>query len=147
MSKYFDSDILLGRLLKNYYKYGSIVVAFDFDDTVRDYHTLQPIEDVVNLLKVIKARGYAKLVCYTCRSGVGINQQGSDYVKEYLKDYGIEYDAFNEPVIPMKHPVTGEIIPQTGKIYYNIFLDDKAGLGQAFEVLERFVKILDADLG
>lgn len=146
MSKYFDSDILLGRLLKNYYKHGSIIVAFDFDDTVRDYHTLKPIQDVVELLRLLKARGYAKLVCYTCRSGEGIDGQGAQYVKDYLALYDITYDAFNEPVVKMLHPETGEEIPQSGKIYYNIFLDDKAGLGQAFEVLERFVKILDADL-
>lgn len=146
MSKYFGEDILLGRLLKNYYKHGSIVVAFDFDDTVRDYHTLKPIQDVIDLLKVVKTRGYAKLVCYTCRSGEGIDNQGADYVKDYLDLYGIEYDAFNEPVVKMYHPDTGEEIPQSGKIYYNIFLDDKAGLGQAFNILKRFCDILDADL-
>ena len=35
---FLDPDLTYKRLLSEYEKYGSIVVAFDFDNTVFDYH-------------------------------------------------------------------------------------------------------------
>jgi hypothetical protein len=54
----------------------------------------------------------------------------SEWVKqdEYLYDQGIKVDSVNKNPIPLP-------FGNDGKIYFNILLDDRAGLGQAYRTL------------
>lgn len=138
MSKYFDREKTLERLLEAYREFGYIIVAYDFDDTVLDTENQNQNEDIVQLIKEL--RPYAKLILYTSRY-IGPEKEifsdvydGAEYAINWLKKNDIPFDAVNENIV--NTPVDGR------KVYYDIFLDDKAGLKEAYETLKEFLKII-----
>lgn len=60
-----------------------------------------------------------------------------EFQKNHLKDLGINIHSVNE------NPI---VLPfgNHGKIYYNILLDDRAGLGQAVEILIEVIRRIEA---
>ncbi|WP_260459672.1 hypothetical protein [Bacillus cereus] len=125
---YLDEQNVTNRLVKEWEKYGSIVVAYDFDNTVYDYHKEgQTYDSVIQLLHECKENG-AYLMVYTARKD---NELA--FVKEYLEQNSIPYDSINE---------TPDFITCKGgkKLYYNILLDDRAGLPSAYRSLKSAVR-------
>jgi hypothetical protein len=59
------------------------------------------------------------------------------FIQEYCKEIGVEIDCINTNPIPLKYGNNG------CKIFYNILLDDRAGLGQALETLEVLLNKID----
>ena len=52
------------RLKDEYLKYGTLIIAFDFDSTVYDYHKKgDTFNNVINLLR--KLKDYAYLIVFT----------------------------------------------------------------------------------
>ena len=114
------------KLVRNYMTHKTIIVAFDYDDTIfpysKDYDT-EFFKEVHNLLIECKSLGYY-LILYTCN--------GSDRYEDmmqYMDDNNIPYDAINK-----NSPAFGGD-STTNKIFYNILLDDKAGLKQSISTL------------
>ena len=65
MDYYLNSDNSFERLLDEYQKYKTLVVAFDFDDTVYDFHKKGRLySDVINLLRALKEIN-CYLICWT----------------------------------------------------------------------------------
>lgn len=122
MNKYRSDSVCVERLLSDYKKHGKIIVAYDFDNTVFDYHgNGLDCDDIISLLKELK--DYATLICYTANSDEFL-------VAEYLIENDIPCDFLNYSQVPSN--------PK--KIYYNILLDDRAGLGQSFNQLQQFLE-------
>jgi hypothetical protein len=118
---------IVKRLHKEYSKHPKLVVAVDFDDTVYDFHKLGALhERAINTVKQCAALGFY-VVLWTASAPERFN-----FMKKYMNDNGIHVDAINEN--PIKLP-----FGNNGKIYYNILLDDRAGLGQALDALEIFL--------
>lgn len=120
---YMETDECVTRLLAEYQAHLRLIVAVDFDDTVYDFHkaghTYPEIED---LLRRCQALGFY-IVLFT----------GSHYTEwprqtAYLEKRGINIHAVNKNPIPLP-------FGNHGKMYYNILLDDRAGLGQAYRTL------------
>jgi hypothetical protein len=109
------------RLRKDYLEHGSLFVAFDFDNTVFDYHN-QGInyDQIVELLRTCKALGFT-LILFTGNEGLQL-----DVIKQDLQNRDIPYDLINE------NPIM-----KTRKPYYNILLDDRAGLLEAYQHLKK----------
>lgn len=80
----------------------------------------------INVVKQCAALGFY-VVLWTASAPERFN-----FMKKYMQDNGIHVDAINEN--PIKLP-----FGNNGKIYYNILLDDRAGLGQALDALEIFI--------
>lgn len=112
------------RLYQEWAKYGKIIIAYDYDDTVFDFHKKgYTYINVIELLRKCKEFG-AFLIVHTACS----KEQEPEMVA-YLNSNNIPFDTINENA-----PFT----PFTGrKCYYNIMLDDRAGLIEAFEMLTR----------
>jgi hypothetical protein len=55
-----------------------------------------------------------------------------DFMTNYCLGYGIKLDAINKNVITLPYG-------NNGKIYYNILIDDRAGLKTSVEILEMLV--------
>jgi len=109
------------RLLEEYKRYGSLVIAFDFDDAVYDFHKKgRSYTDVVKLLRVLKSKS-CFLICWTGQDDLG-------FVADYLEQYGIPFDRINENPPFKQSP--GK------KIYANAYLDDRAGLSQVYKELQ-----------
>lgn len=121
MDFYLNTANSSRRLLEEYNKYGTLVVAFDFDDTVFDFHKKGRVyNEVIKLLQDLKSI-HCYLICWT-------GQEDADFVKGYLKENNIPFDAFNEN--PPFHKSTSK------KVYANAYLDDRAGLRQVFDELK-----------
>ena len=124
MDFYLNPANSSNRLIEEYKKYGTLVVAFDFDDTVYDFHKKGRIyNDVIQLLQELKAMN-CYLICWT-------GQEDEDFVRTYLHENKIPFDAFNEN--PPFHKSTSK------KVYANAYLDDRAGLKQVFDELKNLV--------
>lgn len=127
---YTYTHYALLRLEKEYQQHGKIIVAFDFDGTIFDFHNEGYIfPRVVKVLQLIKP--YAHLVVYTCSK-----EERYPFIHKHLDECGILYDSINE--VP-KHLN----VPKGGKMYYNILLDDRAGLGQTLDILEEFIRMAE----
>ncbi|WP_298953244.1 hypothetical protein [uncultured Nonlabens sp.] len=109
------------RLKLDYLAHKSLFVAFDYDNTVFDYHS-QGInyEAIVELLRICKSYGFI-LILFTGNEGEKL-----DVIKQDLIDRDIPFDLINE------NPLM-----KTRKPYYNILLDDRAGLKESYNNLKR----------
>jgi len=108
------------RLLTEYTKYGSLVVAFDFDNTVYDYHQ-QGLDysEIVDLLQKLR-----EINCFLI---VWTANEDEAFVKNYCETHQIPFNSINQ------NPPF--FTSNSRKIYYNELLDDRAGLRESFDRL------------
>ena len=120
MDEYLVPVAAFERLLNEYKRYGSIVVAYDFDNTVYDFHKKGATYDnVIQLLRNLKEIN-CTIICFTAN-------EDSDFVKGYCAANNIPLDLLNENPAFFKST--------SKKIYFNALLDDRAGLIQVFNEL------------
>ena len=114
MDYYMDDQNVMNRLIKEYNKHGKLIVAYDFDNTVYDYHAEgHSYNQVVELLRELKSKG-CYLIVFTAS-----DKSKFDFIGDYLEDNDIPFDTINEnaPFVNFN----------SGKVYYNVLLDDRAG--------------------
>lgn len=117
------------RLVIDYIKHGQLIVAYDFDNTVYDYHDKgYEFNLVIELLR--EARPYAKFIVYTHS-----NDDRHDFIKNYLDENEIPWDTVNEGIVW----ANGK---SEGKLFYSHFLDDRAGLRSAYIILDKAIQII-----
>lgn len=132
MNPYQDIQQCVNRLITEHDKHNQLIIAYDFDGTVFNFPgNFSDIEqnesdhkEVLDLLRTCQKRGF-----YLC---VFTASAPSRYPKilEYCKQLGITPHTINENPIPLP-------FGNHGKIYYNLLLDDRAGLSAATETLRR----------
>lgn len=127
---YLNANESFLRLYREYVKYGSLVVAFDFDNTVYDFHKKGHVyTKVIKLLRELEQIG-CQLICFTAN-------EDEDFVYRYCIDNDIPCHLINE------NP--SFIHSDARKIYFNTLLDDRAGLLQTYSELELLLKIIKED--
>jgi len=132
MDEYLVPNAQIERLIKEYLKYDSLVIAFDFDNTVYDFHKKgHTYTKVIELLRRLKDELHCTLICFT-------GNEDEAFVWKYCEDNGIPIDKLNENCDFFKST--------SRKIYYNAFLDDRAGLIQVYQELDLLIKIVKADV-
>ena len=110
---YLSDKNCVDRLLEEYKKHGCLVVSYDLDNTVKDYHKKgHDYSEVIELIRECRKAGFY-LIVFTA-------EEDTEKVKDFLFINCIPYDAINEN--PPFWDKKGR------KIYYNILLDDRAGL-------------------
>ncbi len=122
MDYYLNINNTVERLTEEWIKYGKIIVAYDFDDTVYDFHKKgRTYNDVIALLQECKKYGAYFIVFTAC------GKEEEYKISEYLNANKIPFDKINDNI---------DFIKFTGrKVYYNIMLDDRAGLQSAYIAL------------
>jgi len=119
---YFITPHCIERLIKAYEKHKNLLIGFDFDDTIFDFHKQgHTYPFAIEILKECSDLGFT-MILITAKE----KQEDIDYVVEHCKSLGIKVDYINES------PAMKSIKP-----FVNIYLDDKAGLGQAFNILRQ----------
>lgn len=119
---YLDNQRCIDRLVENWKLHNGIIIAFDFDNTVFDYYNMgYQYDKVIELLKECKSMG-CTLILSTC-----CDESKFVFMRNKCEEKGIVIDYINES--PPCIPFTGN------KVYYNILLDDRAGLSAAYEIL------------
>ena len=126
MDYYLNYEDCINRLVDEWRLHKKIIIAFDYDDTVFDFHNKgRKYNNVISLLKRCNFAG-AYFIVFTC-----CGEDQYDEIYEYLEKNDIPCDKINENM---------DFIKFTGrKIYYNILLDDRAGLESAYDVLTEAV--------
>jgi hypothetical protein len=127
MDEYLKPNASYERLLKEYRQYGSVVVAFDFDNTVYDFHHKgETYQQIIELLRELKELN-CYLICFTAN-------QDTTIIIDYLIKNKIPYDSINE------NPPF--FICDARKIYFNVLLDDRAGLMQTYQELKQLISTI-----
>lgn len=110
-------------------RHKDLIVAFDFDNTVFDYHKLgRSFPYVRALLKRCKKLNLT-LVLFTVED----DEEKLQLKKDYCNSYGFYPDYVNE----------SPVYPEAKKPYYNILLDDRAGLGDAAAALNSALNFIE----
>ncbi len=125
MDKYLNKEICYNRLLKEYSEHKSLVVAVDFDGTIYDFHNEGiTFEDIINLLNDLKEIG-CYIIIFTANDNHGL-------ITDYCITMKIPFDSINEnpPFFKSK----------SRKIYYNVLLDDRAGMNEVYNQLTNLIK-------
>jgi|TARA_R110000772_G_scaffold68118_4_gene150906 hypothetical protein len=112
------------KLLKVYKEHGKIIVGLDFDDTI--FPLSEGSVDLCKKVKILitECQMYSTICLYTIA-----DEQSLKYKLEILKLWGIRVDFVNESPIKLGN---------NAKPYFNILLDDKAGLNESYETLSQF---------
>lgn len=125
----FGKEACKRRLLEEYKKHRRLIVAFDFDNTIFDYHNNGgDYSEVIHLLNRCYKLGFY-LVLFTCEENLIELQTKQRQTAEIL---GLDE---NFKLYINKSP----IFTKSEKPYYNILLDDRAGLEESYEILKYVV--------
>lgn len=133
MDFFNNNDLAVERLVKEYRLYNNLIIGFDFDCTIFDYHknglNVQP---VINLLKRASDNGLTMCLHTLC-----LNYSDVQTKKDYCNSLGINVDYINESPILKKSFPTDRTKP-----FYSILLDDRAGLPSTFDILTKTLNII-----
>ena len=123
-----DTDKLspyVDRLTNEWLQHEKIIVACDYDDTLSPWKMKNfDFDTVFDIIKAAKYTG-AYIVIFTA-----CNPDRYDEIRDFCKSKGLIIDAINKTPIDLPYG-------KTGKIYANIFIDDRAGLYESLAILER----------
>lgn len=116
-----DNKLATSRLIKEYEAHNNIIIGVDFDDTLFDTHDrkLQHISFLVGLLSQLQK----DFNCTLCVWTANVDEQ---LVRSTWATLGLTIDYYNESPLKKFNKV---------KPYFNILLDDRAGLDSAFRTL------------
>lgn len=129
----FFTQGAIERLKKDYDTHGKLVVGFDFDNTIFDVHNKGGnYSYVISLLQQCKKLGFT-LCLYTAE----LREDWLKWKVDYCKHFGIEPDYVNE----------SPLLPGTRKPFFNILLDDRAGLESAYQTLKQVVEYANSKSG
>lgn len=127
MDEYLKPNSSFIRLFNEYNQYGSLVIAYDFDNTIYDFHKkVETYFNVMQLLRDLKAAG-CYMICFTANSD-------SEFIHTYLNAFDIPIDALND------NPPFFKCSER--KIYFNALLDDRAGLSQVYNELTLLLTLI-----
>lgn len=122
----YCDDGCISRLIDEYCKYKSLVIGFDFDNTVFDYHNNgQCYAQVIDILKQCKDLGFT-LCLYTLET----REEWLEWKVKYCEHFGFKPDYIND----------SPILQGAKKPFFNLLLDDRAGLQSAFSILRKVVE-------
>jgi hypothetical protein len=121
------------NLKQIYRKHGSILVAFDFDDTIFPYNQSHDVEPIFQLALRCNNSNKCVVMLFTCREGERLAE-----AVDYCNSRGLHFYYINENANPLF---------TSRKPHFNILLDDKAGLPYTYETLLKFMDWVEAQDG
>lgn len=126
MNVFKEENGLFEETIGIYHRHGTLYIGVDFDDTIRDFQTGEPINQVVTAIRECNRFGL-KVCLYTAREARDLV-----YALDYCKGIGIVIDYVNY----------SPLMPHVRKPLFNIFLDDRAGLKEALNELNKIITYL-----
>jgi hypothetical protein len=127
------ADFYINRLATEWLKNGKIIIGCDLDDTIIPYN--EEIKDncnkMVDLILECQKEGIIFIV-NTARSEYQLEK-----AKQQVEDLGIVVHGVNK-----MHPEWDKPYGINGKIYANIFLDDRGGFWNSYWTLQDALTIV-----
>lgn len=116
------------RLYQEWLQHGKIIIAVDYDDTIspwgfREKEDLEQLDKTIQILRVAKETGAYITIFSAC------NPDRYPEIEEYCNKRGLQIDTINKTPLDLPYG-------KGGKVYANIFLDDRAGLLESLDTLE-----------
>jgi hypothetical protein len=129
----YHADFFINRLANEWLKNGKIIIGCDLDDTIIPYNEelKKHCKKVVDLILECQKEGIVFLI-NTARG-----EQQLEIAKEQVEKLGIEVHGVNQ-----MHPEWGKPYGINGKIYANIFLDDRGGIKSTYWDLSEVLSIV-----
>jgi len=129
MDPYLNDLNCVKRLINEWVKHKSLIVAYDYDNTVFDYHNIgYEFNNMVSTLRECRKFG-AKFIVFSCSP-----PDRYEEMTKYLINNDIPFDTINKNIV--------ELHGGHGKLFYNIFLDDRAGLKSAYSILNAALTVM-----
>lgn len=129
MNPFEQTDRCVDRLYAEYKKHPRLIVAVDFDDTAFNYHNYPDVE--YGRLKYILSECKRLDFFVVCFTASPISRY--EFIRNHFEsEMGVKIDGINENVIDTP-------FGKNGKIFFNILLDDRGGLGQSMDILETLI--------
>lgn len=117
------------RLKEESEKYGSLLVAVDFDDTLYDFHKKgREYNLMIQLIRDLYFKGHY-IIIWT-------GNQDIEFIKSYLDLHQIPYNSINDEA-PVSKERLGNNIPR--KVYASVYIDDRAGMLQVYNELRQLL--------
>ena len=116
------------KIMKNYTKFGKIVIGVDFDFTLIDSVTKEVYKDIVQLLERCQ-RDDITLCIWTANTD-------REFVEHIWNKNNLKYQHYNY----------SPINPSSIKPHFNILLDDSAGLDSSIILLELFLMHIENNI-
>jgi len=124
MNHPFNDKGAAERLLQEFKKYKTLIVGFDFDNTIFDFHQNGgDYSEVVELLRECRRLRF-NLCLFTIEDRM-------DWKYKECCRLGIRPDYVNSSPVVFENG--------GNKPYFNIFLDDRAGLESAYRILKQVI--------
>lgn len=128
----FNDYSCINRLVSELNTHGNLVIGFDFDNTIFDVHNNGGnYKDIIDVLRDCKSKGWT-LCLFTSE----LDENWLKWKINYCKHFGIEPDYVNE----------SPILKGTKKPFFNLLLDDRAGLQSAYTILKNILSYADSKL-
>lgn len=128
---FMSKRVQLTRLLEIFDEHKTLVVAVDFDNTLFDFHHNKEKHVRTEYDFSLLYTQLARLKDVGCYIIIWTANEDTDFIKRFLEEKKIPYDAINENPPFFKST--------SRKIYYNVLLDDAAGLQETYLLLNRFL--------
>lgn len=125
------------RLYQEWSMHGKIVIAVDYDDTISPWK-FKDKEDLIELDKTIQKLIIAKQTGAFITVWTACDKARFNEIKEYCSKKGLEIDSINENPIDLPYG-------KDRKIYANIYIDDRAGINEALNLLESVMYKIRSD--
>jgi MoaA/NifB/PqqE/SkfB family radical SAM enzyme len=127
------ANFYTNRLVKEWLKNGKIIIACDLDDTIIPYNEeiKENCKKMVNLILDCQKEGIIFLI-NTARSDHQLER-----AKQQVEELGIVVHGVNE-----MHPEWDKPYGVNGKLYANIFLDDRGGFWDTYWTLSNTLSIV-----
>ena len=124
-----DNKLAVTRLISEYERHQNIIIGVDFDDTIND--TFNRGNLGISVLVGMLHKLQSEFNCTLCVWTANVNEE---LVRTTWSDLGLTIDYYNESPLKLFNPA---------KPYFNILLDDRAGLDSSFKTLtELFIYLL-----
>lgn len=137
MTHPFFNDGAIEKLYNDWTKYGTLFIAFDFDNTIWNFRKYENnyednpeavYWDIVNLLKKAKKLGMKLILWTSCP-----NKMDEITKNDLCRAWGIEPDYIN----------WSPLSPGATKPHFNLLLDDRAGLESAVYILNKLIERIE----
>ena len=115
----FNQQRCAERLLAEYKKYDELIVGIDFDNTIKPINPEHDCEEIISLLQ--RCSQDPKIVL--CLWSICQDEKEIEFKVNYCTERGIKIDYVNTS--PFKMGIGS-------KQFFNVLLDDRAGLESAY---------------
>lgn len=132
ITRFIVMDIYTKRLVDEWKKHGKIVIAADFDGTISKWPPFENSEDIQKAI-ILLQEAYkigAHIVIFTACMPPRFPE-----IEKYCNEKQIPITGININAIETPYG-------RSGKIYANIFLDDRAGFIETLTMLETAISII-----